>query len=97
MVVHTRNNQYAFTYTFGDVVRGGVKADIEDTVVYTGETTGKHYVSESNLSAVPDEVVEEVASRGLTLLEDVDGGWSSWDGRPEFSTSYVDISSAVEV
>jgi len=96
-MVNTFNNQYAFTHTFGDRIRGGQKADIEGTIVYTGETFSSHYVSASNLSEVPDAVLDEVRDRGFEILAGTDGGWDSWDGRPEFSTSYVDISEAEKV
>jgi hypothetical protein len=41
--------------------------------------------------------LDEVRDRGFEILAGTDGGWDSWDGRPEFSTSYVDISEAEKV
>jgi hypothetical protein len=96
ILVETRNNQYAFPYVFGDEIRGGSKADIEGTVVYGGDSLSKHYIDSYDLSEVPETVIDALPE-DVTLLDNVDGGWASWDGRPEFSTSYVDIGEAEEV
>lgn len=88
------NNTYAFHAVRADTIRGGDKADIEGTVTYVGDSLAKNYVVSKDLSGVPDEVVEAVAEQGVTVLDGVDGGWASWDGRPEFSDTYVDVSDA---
>jgi len=91
LVVETPNNTYAFHHVRGDTIRGGEKADIEGCVAYVGDTLSKHYVDSKPLSGVPSEVVETVETAGVTLVEGVEGGWNSWNGRPEFSTTYVDV------
>lgn len=96
IVIHTTNNQYAFPFLFGDKIRGGTKADIEGCVTYGGDSLSKNFIQSHDLSEVPQEVLSEVTDR-FTLLDNVDGGWASWDGRPEFSTTYVDISDATEI
>jgi hypothetical protein len=96
IAVRTTNNQYCFPYLKGDNIRGGTKADIEGTVTYGGDSLSKHYITSHDLSEVPNAVLEAVAEHA-TILDNVDGGWARWDGRPEFSTSYVDISDATVV
>jgi hypothetical protein len=86
------NNTYAFHAVRADTIRGGDKADIEGTVTYVGDNLANYYVVSKNLSGIPDEVVEAVAEQGLTVIDGVDGGWVSWNGRPEFSDTYVDVS-----
>lgn len=96
IVVETPNNTYGFPYVFGDKIRGGNKADIEGCVVYGGDSISKNYITSYDLSEVPDDVIDTVTEK-VTLLDNVDGGWSSWEGRPEFSTTYVDISDAEQI
>jgi hypothetical protein len=96
IMVTTTNNKYVFTGLFGDEIHGGDKADIEGLFAYTGESSGNNYVSESDIDAVPDVVIDAASQYG-SIVEDVDGGWASWDGRPEFSTSYVDITDTTVV
>jgi hypothetical protein len=91
LLVRTPNNHYAFHYVRGDTIRGGEKADIEGCVTYVGDSLSKHYVDSKPLSGVPSEVVEAVETAGVTPVEGVEGGWNSWNGRPEFSTTYVDV------
>jgi hypothetical protein len=93
-IVETAHNQYVFSAVTADQIRGGQKKDVEGLYVYTGSTSANNYPAESDLDEVPDEVLEAVEP---TIVENVDAGWASWDGRPEFSTSYVDISEATEV
>jgi uncharacterized Fe-S cluster-containing radical SAM superfamily protein len=89
--VETTHNRYAFAPLTADRIRGGTKADCEGCYAYVGETKMSNYVSEQSLAEVPDTVLEAAKEYG-TIVTNVDGGWASWDGRPEFSTSYVDIS-----
>lgn len=91
ILVETRNATYAFAYLRGDHIRGGGKADIEGTVTYVGDSLGKNYVNSKSLDDVPDAVVKAAAEQGTVVLENVDGGWADWNGRPEFSDTYVDI------
>lgn len=91
IIVRTTHNQYVFSGLTGNRIRGGNKADIEGLYCYTGDSGATHYISESSLDEVPDAVLDAAQELG-TIVTDVDGGWASWDGRPEFSKSYVDIS-----
>jgi len=93
-VVETSHNQYVFSAVTADKIRGGSKKDVEGLYVYTGSSSANNYPAESSLDEVPDEVLEAVEP---TIAEHIDAGWASWDGRPEFSTSYVDISEATTV
>lgn len=95
IVVETSNNTYAFPWLFGDTVRGGTKADLEGVVTYGGDSVAKHYIRSGDFAEVPDDVVEAVAERAV-VVDGVAGGWASWEGRPEWSETYVDVS-AVEI
>lgn len=76
-----------------DVVRGD-EPDVDGTpVAYIGDSFGKHYYTGRSTDEVPAEVVEELESNDLVLVDGFDGGWESWDGRPEFSTTYADLES----
>jgi hypothetical protein len=88
--VETTHNQYVFSAVTADEIRGGTKADVEGCYVYTGENSANNYPSESPLEEVPNAVLDAAQEHG-TIVRNVDAGWASWDGRPEFSTSYVDI------
>ena len=90
-IVETAHNQYVFSAVTADQIRGGQKKDVEGLYVYTGSSKANNYPVESDLDEVPEEVLEAVEP---TIVENIDAGWASWDGRPEFSTSYVDISEA---
>jgi len=91
IVVRTTNNQYAFPRLRGDVVRGGDKSDIEGTVTYGGDSLSKHYIRTHDMAEVPDEVISAVKECGVDVLDGVGGGWVRWEGRPELSTAYVDV------
>lgn len=93
IVVETPNNQYAFPWLFGDKVRGGKKADIEGLVTYGGESLSKNYIKSYDFDEVPEAVIEAVGERA-TVVDGVGGGWDNWDGRPEWSNTYIDISEA---
>jgi hypothetical protein len=94
--VETTHNNYCFAPVTADTIRGGTKADVEGKYVYVGETMPNNYPSESSLDEVPEAVIDAASEHG-TIVSNVDSGWASWDGRPEFSTSYVDISEAEDV
>jgi hypothetical protein len=93
IVVETTHNKYVFSTLRGDRVRGGMKKDLEGCYAYTGDSGSNNYIAEKSPDEVPDAVLEAAAEYG-TIVRNVDGGWASWDGRPEFSTSYVDVSEA---
>jgi len=91
IIVETTHNQYIFSPLTGDKIRGGNKADLEGKYAYTGDSSTNNYISESSLDEVPDAVLDAAQDHG-TIVRNVDGGWDSWDGRPEFSTTYIDVS-----
>lgn len=89
--VDTTQNRYTFAPVTADKIRGGTETDIEGLYVYVGNSMMNNYPAENSLDSVPQNVIDAVADK-VTLVENIDSGWYSWDGRPEFSTSYVDIS-----
>jgi len=91
VMVQTRNNRYAFPWLVGDEVRGGTKADLEGVVTYGGESLAKHYIKSHDLDEVPADVVEAVAEHAV-VVDGVTGGWKTWEGRPEWSETFVDLS-----
>lgn len=95
--VETSNASYAFPFVRGDKIRGGGKADVEGTVVYGGDSLAKHYIQSHDHEEVPGEVLQAVADAGYEVLTGVEGGWVSWEGRPDLSDTYVDISDAEAV
>lgn len=97
VVVATMNNRYAFHVVRGDRIRGGDKESLEGAVAYVGDDLAKHFVVSKDLDEVPEAVIEAVTEEGFAVMDGVDGGWASWDGRPEFSTTYVDVSDATVV
>lgn len=78
-----------------DQVRGSLP-DVDGAVVmHTGDNFGKHYYRSHDETTLPVDVLEALADEGVeVLLRNVDGGWQNWDGRPEWSTTYVDYSDA---
>ncbi|WP_337653221.1 hypothetical protein [Halomontanus rarus] len=98
LIVGTRTNlnegnQFAFSLVPEDATEGTPLEDVETPVVYTGEMIRGDYIAEESLEDVPQTVIDAV-SRGATVVKNVDGGWESWDGRPEFSEAYCDCSDA---
>jgi len=65
-----------------------------DTVVYVGHSTSVNYPSEESLDDVPEEVVETVEEKDFRVVVGVESGWETWEGRPEWSETYVDAGDA---
>lgn len=60
--------------------------------------SGYYYPPNGNdVNRVPDKVLEYLSDNGYVVYKNVDSGWSQWNGRPEFSESYVDLSDALKV
>jgi hypothetical protein len=77
-----------------DVLRGEIP-DVDGTpVVYTGSSLPSNYPEPGALDTVPVDVLEALDERDLIPLDGVEAGWQSWEGRPEWSTTYVDVSDA---
>jgi len=81
------DNQYA------DVVRGDVP-DVPEPVVYIGNHIGKNYYPSKNIEELDGDVIEAVTNAGHSIVGPVEAGWSSWNGRPEFSDTRADFSDA---
>jgi hypothetical protein len=61
---------------------------------YIGHSFGVHYYDGKQRDEIPTAVYEELADHDATLLDDVDGGWQTWEGRPEWSETYIDVTDA---
>lgn len=90
--------QYAFAFLDRDGVADDVRGDLPDAdgrvAAYIGNSFGKHYYTSKSRDGLPVDVYEALADGGVTLLDGVDGGWSDWDGRPEWSETYLDVTDA---
>jgi len=71
--------------------------DVEETpIIYVGDNVGKHYWDSKPMSGtrsldpVPVDLIRHLHNNGYQLLEDVEGGWENWEGRPEWSDTYLD-------
>jgi len=93
--------KYAFGRVFesaADEVRGMDSLDMDgQTYAYCGSIVGQRFWSSEDHESVPVDVFEEIQDRGFLLVEGVSGGWADWDGRPEWSESYIDVSGAEPV
>jgi hypothetical protein len=93
--------QYAFVRLDRDNLADNVLGEVPDTdgpvMAYIGSGFGKHYYTSHSRDGLPVDVYEQLSERGATLLENVDGGWHRWGGRPEFSEDYIDFSEAEAV
>jgi hypothetical protein len=77
-----------------DRIRGEVPETDRKTAVYIGDNTAKYYIDGHDIDGVPGEVWGRLVENGFVILDNVEGGWAQWDGRPEFSESYIDYSDA---
>lgn len=92
--VREGSDQYAFRrLTSGDVLDTPIE-NVDRPVVFVGDSMANHYVNERSLDKVPDAILSAVRDEGYTIVSGVDGGWKEWNGRPEFSESYLDASEA---
>lgn len=92
--------QYAFVpldAEIADETRGELPETRGHPVAYVGDDLGKHYWTSSDPDEVPADVHEALEDSEKVLVDGVTGGWSNWDGRPEWSETYVDYSDAVVV
>jgi hypothetical protein len=76
-----------------------IKGDIPDVngtpVIYLGDTRGNtnHYTS-ADLDELEQWMFDAVKENDLVIIENVDGGWETWEGRPEWSDTYIDYTEA---
>ena len=93
--------QYAFVRLDRDNLADNVLGDVPDAdgpvLAYIGSSFGKHYYTSHSRDGMPYDVYEQLVARDVTLLDDVDGGWHRWEGRPEFSEDYIDFRDAEPV
>lgn len=97
--VPSESVEFAFvtiTEDLADRVRGEIPETEGTPVMQIGTSLGKHYYT-SDSRTVPVDVLEKLEARDLTLVDDVAGGWAQWEGRPEWSETYVDFSEAEAV
>ena len=85
----TINNEVA------DYIRGELPDGAEEhhPVMFVG-TGRKHYYTSKDTEKLEEAVLERFADSPYVLVENVDGGWKRWDGRPEFSETYADLRNA---
>jgi hypothetical protein len=84
------------TEEIADEIRGKIP-DVDGTpVVYIGDSPNKHYYQSHDLDELDDAIVDAILNNSLdlVLVDGADGGWKRWDGRPEWSESYIDFSEA---
>lgn len=96
--------QYAFARldhaeAAADDVRGDrSELDVDGRgVIYIGSSFGKHYFRAHDHESVPVDVFEALCDEGVALVAGVGGGWANWDGRPEWSETYLDYADAETV
>jgi len=93
--------QYAFV-RMPDLPADHIKGELPDVdgtpVVYVGNTLNQKVAHNNakDTGSLPKNVREKLSGSGLVLLDGVDFGWETWDGRPEWSESYVDYTGATE-
>lgn len=94
VIVRDRTRQYAFVSLSLTDVHGTDLEGVADPVVFVGETLSVHYINGKTLSSVPRPYLDAVRDRGYAIINGVDGGWKSWEGRPEWSETYLDLADA---
>jgi len=91
-----RVGQYAFVPLDADWVADRIRGEVVETegtpAGYIGNSTGKHYYQPADHDELPADVLAAMRDAGLTLVDGFEGGWADWDGRPEWSESYLDVS-----
>lgn len=89
---------YAFVAVDREGIADCIRGEIPDTdgkpVVYVGVSLAKHYWTSKDHTGIPVDVIEALEENGLQLIANVDGGWANWDGRPEWSETYIDFEDA---
>jgi hypothetical protein len=82
-----------------DVVRGDVPDDEDDgiPIMYIIDPGAKHFYNGHNVENIDVDVLEWIRDSKYVLYENADGGWHSWNGRPEFSDTRLDLREASKV
>lgn len=78
-----------------DTIKGDIPNVDGTPVIYLGDTRGdnNHY-SSSNVEELEQWMFDAVEENDLTIIDNVDGGWETWEGRPEWSDTYTDLTEA---
>jgi hypothetical protein len=80
-----------------DKIRGNVP-DCEGTpIMFIGDSTAKHYYRSHDPRDCPVDVLEWLENSSYAVFENIDGGWSPWEGRPEFSDTEINYRNATRV
>ena len=83
--------------SIADHVEGEIP-DVDGTpVVHIGDNFAKNFHTSHDSDPIPVDVLEWMDDNDLVLVRGVDGGWLSWEGRPEWSDSEADLSDAEAV
>jgi hypothetical protein len=79
-----------------DTVRGELPKVNGIPVAYIGNAFNQKVAHNNcaDFGDVPSDLRDELREHGLTVVGNVDFGWASWEGRPEWSDSYVDYTDA---
>jgi hypothetical protein len=80
-----------------DRIRGDVPRCDETPIMYIGTSTAKHYYTSHDVRDCPVDVLEWLDEHNVAVFENIEGGWSSWNGRPEFSETKIDYRNAQRV
>jgi hypothetical protein len=77
-----------------DVIRGDVPETEHTPVIYVGDSLSGRYPAAADIADIPADVLETLRDADVTLLDGTDAGWHNWDGRPEWSDTYIDFDDA---
>lgn len=84
------------TEDIADEIRGEIP-DVDGTpVIYIGDSGGKNYYQSHDFDELDEPVRDAILNndQNLVLIDNVEGGWKKWDGRPEWSENYIDFTDA---
>jgi len=94
-------DKYAFVELgeIADKIRGDIpECDRDRTpIMYIGDSTAKYYYTSDDVENCPVDVLEWLYRHKVTVFENIGGGWSPWNGRPEFSKTKIDYRDAKRV
>ena len=77
-----------------DEVRGDLDALPDNAVIYIGDTTAKYYWRSNDPADIPLKHRGALDAHDYVIVDGIGGGWVRWEGRPEWSDRYIDVSSA---
>ena len=83
--------------SIADKIRGDVPRCDETPIMYIGDSTAKHYYTSHDVRNCPVDVLEWLDEHNVAVFESIEGGWSPWNGRPEFSETKIDYRNAQRV